>query len=535
MYIEPNTEIRILKECPLDTTYEHTIFFSSPSDQEAYFKSLTKFPLDKQSYQRVKRGYMRVAIPAEKLYDCNYLMFKNTGFESSRWFYAFIKSVEYVNNTTSEIEFELDVMQTWYWDYDLQKCFVEREHSATDNIGDNLVPESLELGEYVADYLSGTNMLAPTSLVVASTFKAVGDDPEHTTTFEDVHSTYYGGMFSGLHYTVFPNNQSGAEACGQFIASAGAKSDGIVSVFIMPTIMITEDGGQPKTFTLPVQKSITSLGSYHEVKNNKLFTYPYNFLYVTNLQGNGASFRYEFFNDSACNFTVTGTMNCTPEVVLAPNNYKGVSVNLDEKMTLGGYPQLPFNTDTFRTWLSQNALALPLNALSTTLTTAQSVSSASAIASTAKLGSMASATAGVTATFAPVIGAIAVAGILAQVSQHYILPDQSKGGAGSQTLASMRMLDYAFMNKHITPEFAEIIDGYFSLYGYATHKVKVPNRAVRPYWTYTKTVGCVITGSIPCDDANKICGIYDKGITFWRSGANVGKYHLDNRPSVVPV
>lgn len=56
---------------------------------------------------------MRVEKKAEDLYDCNYLAFQNTSF-GSKWFYAFITSVEYVNNITSEITFEIDVLQTYF-------------------------------------------------------------------------------------------------------------------------------------------------------------------------------------------------------------------------------------------------------------------------------------------------------------------------------------------------------------------------------------------------------------------------------------
>ena len=138
MYIEPNTVIRILHNCPLDKTYDHTIYFSSENAQISYFQGLTKYTFTEQTYQRVQRGKARVQRKAEDLYDCNYMMFQNSSF-GNKWFYAFITSVEYVNNITSEISFEIDVMQTWFFDYTLEDCFVEREHSVTDNIGDNLV------------------------------------------------------------------------------------------------------------------------------------------------------------------------------------------------------------------------------------------------------------------------------------------------------------------------------------------------------------------------------------------------------------
>ena len=520
MYIEPNTVIRILKDCPLDTTYEHTIFFTSESGQVSYFQGLTKYTLTQQTYQRVQRGKMRVAIQAENLYDCNYLMFQNSSF-GTKWFYAFIKSVEYVNNVTSEIEFEIDVMQTWFFDYSLGMCFVEREHSATDNIGDNLVPENLETGEYVSDDFDATGKLGGKSIVVAANFDE---------NYDKVGGTYYCGLFGGAYYHVFPNTTTGAQECADFILGAADKSDGIISVFLMPTSMVGEMLESAKTYDVVKTKNLTAIGSYADVKNKKLFTYPYNFLYVTNLQGNHAVFPYEFFSGDACTFVLTGDMSCNPQVVLAPTNYKGVATNYDEKMVLSGFPQLTYNTDTFKAWLAQNASGLVVNAIAgggnLALGAGRSAAQLQYASATGSILGHQMATLG--AGGLALGAAVGIASTMAEVYQHSRMPLQAHTGAGATTMAAIGILDFAFMHKHITPEFARIIDDYFTKYGYATHKVKVPNRSVRPYWTYTKTIGCEITGSIPCDDARKICSIYDKGITFWKSGANVGKYNLDN-------
>ena len=148
MYIAPTTNIKLLYHVPLDNTYDHTIFFYTASAQQNYFAGLTKYNLANYTYQRVQKGMLRVGINAENLYDCNYMMFQNTGF-GNKWFYAFINSVEYVNNECSEIRFELDEIQTWHFDYSPDICFVERQHSLTDNIGDNILPEPVALGEYV--------------------------------------------------------------------------------------------------------------------------------------------------------------------------------------------------------------------------------------------------------------------------------------------------------------------------------------------------------------------------------------------------
>ena len=98
-YIEPNSTIRLLTGCPLDKTYDHTIYFASQSAQTSYFQSLTKYTYSNYSYIRQTRTIKVQADAGANLYDCNYLMFKNTSFEN-KWFYAFVTSIEYVNNYT---------------------------------------------------------------------------------------------------------------------------------------------------------------------------------------------------------------------------------------------------------------------------------------------------------------------------------------------------------------------------------------------------------------------------------------------------
>ena len=44
-YIAPNTDLRILRSCPLVNDYVHTIYFGSPVAQSTYFISLTKYTL----------------------------------------------------------------------------------------------------------------------------------------------------------------------------------------------------------------------------------------------------------------------------------------------------------------------------------------------------------------------------------------------------------------------------------------------------------------------------------------------------------
>lgn len=505
MYIAPNTTIRMLKDVPLDNTYRNTIYFAYVANQTSYFSGKTKYTFTAQSYQRVQKGTLRIGRKADDLCDCNYLMFQNTAY-GNKWFYAFVTGVEYVNNETSEVSFEIDVMQTWHFDYDVKMSFVEREMSVTDKIGDNLVPENLEIGDYIYKDLGLTSLFNLYQIVIAATFDE---------NMVDATGGMYGGVFSGLHYNIFSSWQSASS----FIAEATEqnKADGIVSIFMLPVAFTSDyQSTMPEVFDIERDKHLTDIDGYVP-KNNKLFTYPYNLLYVTNNEGNVANYAFEYFGTDKCNFNVSGAMCCTPECMLVPLNYKGVEKNYNEKLTIGNFPQCAYTVDTFKAWVAQNQNQLALNAINTIGTTA--AGAAAMYATGGMLGK------GMTLNGIQQIGSL-----VASVSDKSTLPPHARGGGGSIINMANKIKGFQFYYAHIRAEFARIIDDYFNAYGYATHRIKVPNRVIRPHWNYVKTVNVSLTGSVPADDMAKLKQIYDNGVTFWRNGNEVGDYSLDNRP-----
>lgn len=507
MYIAPNTTIRLLNNVPLDNTYRNTIYFVNEADQTAYFQSKAKYSFANQSYQRVNKGKLRIAKKADDLYDCNYLMFQNTSY-GNKWFYAFIVSVEYVNNETSEITFEIDVMQSWHFDYTVNMSFIEREMSVTDEIGDNLVPENLELGEYVYNDLGLTSLFSLYQIVVAATFD---------NNFDDASGGIYGGVFSGLKYNVFSSWQSAADFIEE--ATSNNKADGIVSIFMLPVAFCYDyEKTMPEIFNIERDKNINDIDGYIP-KNKKLFTYPYNMLYVTNNEGSAANYAFEYFSTEKCLFNISGAMCCTPECMIVPLNYKGVEKNYNEKLIIGNFPQCAYTVDTFKAWVAQNQNQLAIGAIN-------------AIGQTVAGGATMLATGGVLGAGQALSGIQQIGSMLASASDKSTLPPQARGGGGSIINMANEIKGFQFYYAHIRKEFAQIIDNYFNVYGYATHRVKFPNIAVRPHWNYVKTVNVSITGSIPADDLAKIRNIYDNGITFWKNGNEVGRYDLDNSPTV---
>ena len=153
--IAPNTDIILLQGVPLND-YQNTFFFATASDQYTYFYSKRAQVLSNYTFQR-NNGRLRCSVPAETAMQYNYMMYRNTSF-GNKWFYAFIRNAYYINNETSEIEFEIDAMQTWFFEYThfsnlgsctIDECFIQRQHAANDSLGSNIIPEPVEVGEYI--------------------------------------------------------------------------------------------------------------------------------------------------------------------------------------------------------------------------------------------------------------------------------------------------------------------------------------------------------------------------------------------------
>lgn len=511
MAVQPDGIVRLMPNIALDPRYDHTIWFDTDTQQADWFRSQEGKEFPRTSYQRPNKGSIRLQAKYDTVEHMTYMMFQNASY-GARWWYAFVTAVDYINDNTVDISYELDVMQS-YRNHTLEKCFVVREHSMTDNPGDNTIPENFELGDYVSsthetayDDASGKRLMGQLRIIVAATF-----DSE----YKDIGGNEYGGIYSGLYFHKF----STASGAANFILNAGAKSEGIVSVFMMPNAFTTDGGESAKSYTFTKDKKMKPYG--FTPNNNKLLTYPYNFLYVTNLQGQSACYPYEYFSTDKCSFAISGDMSCNPSVVLAPRDYKGLTVNFDEKMVLSGFPICSYTTDTFKAWLAQSASSLGLGAITGVGDTAAKQMRYEAMWANPSISLAATAAYGASAFVS--VAAVA-ASACAQVYTHSILPDHAKNTNGNNSLAALGILDFVFMTKHIRDEYAHIIDEYFDMYGYATNRVKVPNRNGRPKWNYVKTAGCIVKGYIPASDIAKICSIYDKGITFWKDGSKIGKY-----------
>lgn len=536
--VEPKTDIRLLTNVPLDPTYNHTIRFADATAQSTYFANKTKHQLSRQTYQRVQRGYAKVQLSADECYDCNYMMFRNTSY-GSKWFYAFITGVEYLNDNACYITFVLDVIQTWWFNFTIRDSMVVREHSATDAIGDNILPEPVKLGEYVeGSHGTGINLMKPLSVVVA-----ICDNNERTV------GGLFEGVFSGCVYYAFEcGTQSQMDALKELVIRYTESPDSIVAMWMCPTMFIgtkdddnkiqaTEKGASydsDGTFIKPVDPTTTSLNGY-KPKNNKLYTYPYNYFQFDNGVDNSLVLRYEFFENLTPRFRIEGTKNTPVKACVFPTHYKGSGENpyRMESLNMMDFPLCSWNNDAYKVWLAQNTY---INKVKMAQTVVNSTVGATAGITTSALSG----------NIAGMVGEAVNA--ISQPANEYvnqtlneysasIQADLFRGTLGNSNLLVAQGENKLFYRRMCIPyEYARSIDTFFTMFGYACNRVKQPNicsgNGLRPHWNYIQTSGCVARGSVPSPDMQVICKIFDSGITFWENGEEIGNYSYDNSPNV---
>ena len=509
--IAPNSTIKILKNVPLDITHKHTIYFGSKSAQATYFNSKVQYTLNNYTYQRVQKNVCRVGIKADSLYECNYMMFQNTNY-GNKWFYAFITSVEFVNNDVSEVTFEIDVMQTWLVndDYQLGKQFIERQHARTDEIGENIVAEPVDVGEYVNSEYDVLKNVSDLCVVVGTSW--IPNDFTHAI-WADRQLT--------INLCAFTNIQNLRSMLNDY----NSHPDDIQFIYMCPEFLFGNDtrvnnplgiSGDPSPRVATYGLAINGTESFgdstahtaYTPKNKKLYTYPYNFYMVDNSCGDTLTLRYEFFSDLTPRFEVMGTYVQPASVTCYPTHYKnsGVNPNFHESITIGNFPQCSWQADYYARWLGQSGLQTVLTGLGNAVMGAR--------------GGVYN---------APITNFIT--GLEIDNYTASIHTDINKGKNVSNLLASKLELKFRGCRTHITANMCECIDNFFTRFGYAFNIIDIPNINSRPKWNYIKLRECTIKGSIPMNDMKAINDIYDNGITFWKNGNEVGDYTLNNDPS----
>lgn len=567
------SRVRLFDNVPFDLNYEHTRWFSSKAEQNTYFNSLNGITLFDDvifKYIRIEEGEVKVKATQEQLIGANYIEIKN----ENKIYYGFITEVLYGNSNMAIIKFTLDVIQTFMFDISFKKSFIEREHCNRWNKDGspivNTVPENFDLGnEYqlVSALSGGDNYWQQhRKLLLITSTEPLGNDNE---------GLALSGIATPMFYYIFMYTDETHE----HIMLNGETLNNVPhgqSIFNLFKILFQEQENQKKIVDisylpfLPLQNTITKessntinitcsslskldigLGVHlakvklnfarkinkfihtdnifgiinidKKITESKLLFYPYSFLSLKDNLGKPFLIKPEL-NGDKLEISASSLITPNPRVLYGVETYKGIGTDFDKGLIRDFITSIPLISDYSETYLQGNKNSL---AMKSSLGIVGGISSIGlgAMAMTTGVGGLygiGMLSGGIMSTMS------SIGNVISKVEDINNIPDSVEQQSGYANLnVGFNKFAPVVDVMRIRDEKLFIIQDFFKMYGYAVHRLKVPNIKTRQNFNYVKTQGANIIGKVPKEILDKLIEIFNKGITLWHTD-NLFDYDVEN-------
>ena len=534
------TVIKIIKGAPCDDTYSDVIKFGSAGAQAAYFSGLAKYTFSNCSYQRVNNSVAsprspltcRIPTVADNVYDCNYVMFQNQAF-GSKWFYAFIRRINYINPDTTEIEYEIDSYQTYQFDYKVKPCLVTREHWNTDNLGESQQAEPLEGMPCITTKLVNKFYGMRNIIVLTTT------DP----TNKECSGEMVAGRYSGCQMREVVNGAGGVNALLNSYAENG-NLDAVVGIYQSPFSKadFNENSVKKEDYSPGLSlSSSTSFGGYVP-KNKKLYNSPYCYFTFSNCSGQVEKIEPQLMKEKGDSiepkFKIYQVYTVPNVLICSAANYQttdSLGDNFDYSVEAESPPACTWSGNQYANWIATNETRYWINTLSAGLNMMTGIGGAARTSLMTPNSNDASYNEGNTLNVGMSSLGSLTNGAATMYSQLYeyeiarqtTTPILKGSRVGANFNTAYGRYGFEFRLWQITKEQAQVVDQFFDMYGYATNLVKIPNETGRENWNYVKTADVIIDGSMPVQDMRRIKNMYNTGVRFWHT-TDVGNYSLSN-------
>lgn len=527
----------IAKNIKLDKSYKDVLDYSETDMLNLVIANKVSESND-CSFIKVDKNVISTKFSYSDAIKCNYMAMQNPNY-ANKWFFAFIDKVEYISDGNTNIYFTTDEFSTWYDYWQLDSCFVIREHVNDDTVGLHTQPENLETGEYICNehYKDPTmdDYVSDLCYIMASTSEPIAGESKDTV----APSRIYNGIYTGLTYYRY-DTQNPIDIILELFAN-DAKTDCINGIFMAPKWLAPLDSGSlyrevqtsnsPATFDIAVTKQTTLNG--YTPKNNKLKCFPYNYLLLSNDIGQNSILHYEKFMTSNCVFTVRGVINPGCSINITPTYYNGMLSSDNDAISLGKFPICNFQNDMYTNWLTQNSV----NILGSTVTSDDiNMMSAGMSATVSGITNLAIGNY-VGVGMSAMSGGMAVSNAMMQKKQHDMIPTTIRGQLNSaDVVVASGMNTFHFYKMSVKAEFARSIDDYFTKYGYSINRIKQPNITGRQYYNYvqigdSENIGysTISNKTTPASSMEVINNIFRRGVTIWHTHSNLGNYNVNNQ------
>lgn len=533
----PDSNLRLLN-VRFDSELRSTLWFPDRDTQTSWFLSQSDNVIFNDITYVKKDNAIVLGCREEDVWRFNYVMYQNTNF-SSKWFYAFIVKREWASDYSVKFYLQTDPIQTWMFDWSLMTSFIERQHSTTDNVGDNIVPEPVGSSQTIYQF-AGSVDCDPTWISVFATSSPSGEPME---------GVALGGMYSGsanvFNDTVLPNH-----FLSTYVENGLATA---ISRIQQHTDFGDEHGKIGHELTYQVYPS--DLAGYVP-RNKKLLSGAFVNGYVTGF-GQEIKFTPDFCSDGIVDLKfvqdiTSGSVYC----YVANYGKRGSTGSTNVLGFMFNYPESTWAYNQYKNdynlhngsnsmFIQRSEMSRRANRNSAILDTASGI--ISGIGNAVEAGQKA-----MLLNFGDAIGAGASAisdlssivqdyntlygyatGIdeisqqLSYIEESYNAP--AVGGVAVSNpfiAAGQTEVQYGW----IVPDarFAERYDQFLDVYGYAQNAYSIPNLHARKSWTYVKVTELMLDGNCPDEDEVRIKAAFRNGIFFWVYDREYGNFNQDN-------
>ncbi len=583
IYLCANTNLNLRA-----TDYD-TIYFATESAKRTWFASKTVRTLNDQMYTRIGnsavgssdrggqytiigRNRIKVMLPFGQVNTCDYLYFINPSYEN-KYYYCFITDIQYVNDATTEIEYEEDVFMTWCNDMQLGYSFVRRESVSRDyyfearneveDYGINSVYHTYYRGDIGASYTQANQFVCVCTNELLSgngdVKTAITTSGGVDMTFKDINdfSMNCGKPDNLLYYIANLSSQTACSRLSKMILNANAEN--IISVFPVPRICIPGDAylSLTSTSTMDTIAIVTSSGvpvnsrpqgtlaiefqtfHYSATARTALFQDYDISTMAYSVFDNTAMRNRKMYNSPYCNIRVVnnygGYIDLNPQMILNAKNAELQPANIKIQFILKGSlflspkVQLTVAYDGFVDNPNYKLDLVPQPSLPITSDVAQEWYRQNVLGETINMTMGLARLGGGLALSATGAGTMVGIGMaasgLAEVGSYASniwkvehLPMSTTGGSDAGIGARSFGLDkFTIEFQSVDKQVAIDIDNYFTKYGYRVEQLKdVPfglNGRSRFY--YVQTDNLTIKGNVPAYAKAGIKRLYDKGIRLW--------------------
>ena len=552
-----NGKVLLSKGIKLDKSYKQVLSLSE-ANMISLMSDSSHLVSYKTNYSFIReRGSIQVQETYANCLKANYMAFQNTDY-SGKWFFCFIDKCTYINGSTTEIYYTVDVWTTWFDYWNPKQCYIVRQHALTDVAGDNTVPEGLEHGEYIEN--QGHSIDEATFTDYA--YMLVSSEYLTNDTVPSGHKKYIsmgGAIMNGVVHAL-----ASADEVSNYVQAITAQTspeNTVLYVYMIPldlldtsyfadqTTGLLKSWSSPYSYNRKIMSRPTELDNYTPV-NQKLLTYPYQYCLMLNNCGDSNILYYEdsgFINGVDVQNIEKGaiyiqyfgvpTIGCS--VLAIPKWYKNSALKLNEAIPLGKFPTLGWSEDAYINWLTQNSVNNTNAKIKTGLEVIGGIGAIAGGVALSSTGVGATIGTGLISSGAGLVanGGLDAFSLAGEYYKHSLEPDSYQGNLNSgDIITCIQANSFSYIGMSIKEEWARKLDKFFTRFGYKQNAVMQPNLSHRANYNYIQISGDSTAAysnnhnniCVPASDLESINNIFRNGVTVWNNHTNMGDYSVAN-------